>query len=67
MEVQFVVTSVGRLAGGRILNKERSQLTSFEEAGLEALQKMQDWEVGKQGGRRVSVLVTQAIPVDMRK
>lgn len=66
LRVQFVINTKGLLIGARIYNKETSELTGFEKAGLKALELMQNWDVGKHCNKNVNVILTRTINVDFR-
>jgi hypothetical protein len=66
LQVQFVIDTEGRLTGARIYNKTAiGELTAFENAGLKALNLMQNWQSGKHNGKSVNVLMTRIIHIDL--
>lgn len=65
LRVQFVIDTKGYLIGARIYNKTADELTTFEKAGLKALNLMQNWQAGKHNGKLVNVLITKTIHIGL--
>lgn len=65
IKFQFVINKKGKLVGARVYNKEYKDLTNFERAGLEALTKIQNWYPGKFQNKKVNVLMTRVIHIDI--
>ena len=63
--VQYVINKKGRLVGARIFNKEDKDLSCFDKAVLEALEKVQDWTPGEYHHKKVNVIIKQTIQIDM--
>lgn len=61
LQVQFVIDTEGNLIGARIHNKGTKEITAFEEAGLKALNQLQNWQAGEHNSQLVSVLITKTI------
>jgi len=54
--VQYVINKKGRLVGARIFNKEDKDLSCFDKAVLEALEKVQNWTPGEYHHKKVNVI-----------
>lgn len=65
IKFQFVINKKGKLVGARIYNKGDKDLTDFEKAGLDALTKIQNWSPGKFQNKKVNVLLTLTIHIDL--
>jgi len=65
LRVQFVIDTAGLLIGARIYNKTADELTTFEKAGLKALNLMQNWQAGKHNNKLVNVLITKTIHIGL--
>lgn len=65
LRVQFVIDTAGHLIGARIYNKTADELTTFEKAGLKALNLMQNWQAGKHNNKLVNVLITKTIHIGL--
>jgi hypothetical protein len=63
--VQYVINKKGRLVGARIFNKEDKDLSCFDKAVLEALEKVQNWTPGEYHHKKVNVIIKQTIQIDM--
>ncbi len=61
VQVQFVIDKKGHLIGARIYSKESDALSELEKAVLKALCLTNDWQVGRQNGKPVNVLLTKTI------
>ncbi len=68
LQVQFIIDTRGHLIGARIYNKNATdKLTSFEKAGLKALNSMQNWQKGFHKDKAVNVILTKTIHIDLNK
>lgn len=58
-----MIDKKGHLIGARIYGKESDALSDFEESVLKALSILNDWQVGRQDGKPVNVLLTKTINI----
>ena len=63
VKVQFVIDKRGHIIDPRIYGKESDALSDFEKAVLKALCLTNNWQIGRQNGKPVNVLLTMSINI----